>query len=168
MVPFLPRTYLTEAICNLVELWHVGCTSKMLLFLLSHCFISVLDKWQPLDWFYLITEHGHNSGMHHYGNHGKYTVISGDIFDISLPAGCSFTTQLPAVLESWSSHQAAVKADSVATLAVILPTAAAQRVGRPVTSCFGVTVPGSFRKKSLSRLANKFCVKEDCVTDSKE
>lgn len=147
MVPFLPRPYITVAVCNPVELWHVGSTSKVLLFLLSHCFISVLDKWQHLDWFYLITEHGQNSGMCHYGNHGKHTVISGDVLDISLLAGCSFTTQLPAVLESWSSYQAAVEVDSVAPLAMILPTAAAQIVGRSVTSSFGVTVPGSFRKR---------------------
>lgn len=160
MVPFLRRPYITEATCNLVELWHVGCTPKMLLFLLSHCFISVLDKWQPLDWFYLITEHGQNTGMCHYGNHGKYTVISGDVLDISLLAGCSFTTQLPAVLESWSSYQAAVKAASVATLAVILPTAAAQRVGRPVTSCFGLTVLGSLKKSLFPGLWTSFVWKK--------
>lgn len=44
MVCFLPKPYIIEAICNPVELCHMGSTSKVPLFLLCHCFISVLDK----------------------------------------------------------------------------------------------------------------------------
>lgn len=81
-------------------------------------------------WPLLLTiEHVQNSVLYHYGSGCKNAVVSGDVWDISLPTGFSFPSQLPADLESWSSYQAAFKAISVATLAVILPKAAAWGVG---------------------------------------
>lgn len=166
---FFPRPYTIEAICNPVELWYMGSTPKVPLFLWCHCLISVLDKWQHFDLFFLTTERGQNGVLCHYGNHCKYTVVSGDVLEISLPAGFSFPSQLPADLESWSSYQAAFKAISVATLAVILPTAAAWGMGRedqwPVALSNWSWL---IQKKALSGLRNKLCVEEDCAADSKD
>lgn len=103
----------------------MGTISKVPLSLLCHCFISVWDKWQHFDLFYLIIilfDHGQNSVLCHYGNHCKYAVVSGDALDISLPVSFIFPSHLPV-------HRAAFKAVFVAMFAVILPPAAAG-VGR--------------------------------------
>lgn len=113
------------AIWNPAELWDMGTISKVPLSLLCHCFISVWDKWQHFDLFYLIIilfDHGQNSVLCHYGNRCKYAVVSGDALDISLPASFIFPSHLPV-------HRAAFKAVFVAMFAVILPPAAAG-VGR--------------------------------------